>query len=155
MTFEFPEPVYIHALLIVLDIVETITLQNFEIKITNKSSYIEDVQQGDDPLCDGNHSIDLASSKGIELWPHCTGKYIHIYTRGTTINPPWKTSICTVAAFGSIYERSVPLPSSYTYNRGQVNEPLVVELVKPRAGFEPSYEKVVTMVESNGFVYRP
>lgn len=78
LTFEFPEPVYIHALLIVLDIIEE-GYNGLRIKITNNPNYDDPVSLNVDNICsETGFFVDLSETFGIELWPHCTGRYIHI-----------------------------------------------------------------------------
>ena len=124
LTVTFSEPVYLHALLMVLDTANVGTVNSFDIY-----GIAED---GTETNC-GTYVTTLIY--GFEAWCNIEVKSFRI--EGTPANSAnWEVTICSLGPMGSIYEHQIPVPASISFQQGQQVAPLTIDFIVPRTGFE-------------------
>ena len=113
---DMQESIFLHAFLFTFDVkAETdpvytsFFFYDFDIYVGDSTTYT------DNAFC-GNFGSDL--TRGGEAWCNLKGRYIHLVKEGLDGTGKWKTVIQTIGAFGTIYERANPVPTTLAIQRG-------------------------------------
>ena len=102
------EAVFLHSLLFVTDVMQDCDvdvglgwscLHDFDVWVGSSPTYSSNTKCG---------NFGSETSRGAEAWCNLKGDYIHLVKTGLGGN--WKSVICTLGLFGTIYERDANHP---------------------------------------------
>ncbi len=125
------EVVYVHSLLFVTDAMQDCLtdvgsdwacLHNFEVWIGSNPTYHLNTKCG---------NFGSETTRGAEAWCNLKGDYIFLVKTG--LGSKWKSVICTLGIFGTIYERDANHPPASQAVDAGVTSSISINHIKSRA----------------------
>ena len=137
----FNRPVFLHALLMVLD-----SLIGNESSVNSWTIYCiaEDLTETNCGTYDTSGDI-----LGFEAW--LNKEVVAFRMEGIPDDSTnWDVKICLVTPFGTSYVHSNPVPPSFSIHQGQQVADLTIDHIKAETGFEITNELAINLRQKNG-----
>ena len=105
ISLDLGEEMFVHAIVLALDLYTQTQLQRVDFYIGSASVYTSN------PVCPGGpHTV--GGNYGAEVWCNQPGRYVTVHADLSPLNgSTFEVSICNLGVFGTKYKRDVALPS--------------------------------------------